>query len=62
VVEAAILEIPAAALQSLCDAHRQNICDNLLGILLKQEGKPKDTVNARLDLADMGIRPHFHCC
>ena len=33
----------------------KNICDNLHGTLLKLEGKTKDTMNARLDLADMGI-------
>jgi len=39
---------------------KKNICDNLLGTLLKIEGKTKDTVNARLDLLDMGIRPELH--
>jgi len=38
----------------------KNICDALLGILLKIEGKNKDTENARLDLYDMGIRHEFH--
>lgn len=36
---------------------QENICDALLGIILYLEGKNKDTVNARLDLQDMGIRP-----
>jgi hypothetical protein len=38
----------------------KNICDSLLGIFLKIEGKNKDTENARLDLYDMGIRQNFH--
>jgi hypothetical protein len=38
----------------------KNICDALLGIILGLDGKNKDTVNARLDLQDMGIRPDLH--
>lgn len=38
----------------------KNICDNLLGTLLNIEGKTKDTINARLDLQDMGIRDELH--
>jgi len=38
----------------------KNICDSILATLLKLEGKTKDTVNARLDLQDMGIRHHLH--
>jgi len=38
----------------------KNICDALLGIILRLEGKNKDTVNARLDLQDMGIRHELH--
>jgi len=38
----------------------KNICDSILSTLLKLEGKTKDTVNARLDLQDMGIRHHLH--
>ncbi|XP_066341736.1 uncharacterized protein [Miscanthus floridulus] len=38
----------------------KNICDALLGIILRLDGKNKDTVNARLDLQDMGIRPELH--
>ena len=37
----------------------KNICDALLGIILCLE-KNKDTVNARLDLQDMGIHPDLH--
>ena len=33
----------------------KNICDNLLGTLLKLEGKTKDTVSSRIDLVAMGI-------
>ena len=38
----------------------KNICMNLLGTLLDIQGKTKDTVNARLDLEDMGIRLELH--
>ena len=38
----------------------KNICDNLLGTLLKLEGKPKDKPNSRIDLVAMGIRPRLH--
>jgi len=38
----------------------KNICMNLLGTLLDIAGKTKDTVNARLDLQDMGIRLELH--
>ncbi|RLN08977.1 uncharacterized protein C2845_PM11G04350 [Panicum miliaceum] len=37
----------------------KNICDNLIGTLLKLQWKTKDTLNARLDLADMSIRSHL---
>ena len=61
-VEAAVLKILGAAPRFLLLPHNldvmhivKNICDNLHGTLLKLEGKTKDTMNARLDLADMGI-------
>ena len=38
----------------------KNICMNLLGILLQIERKTKDTISARLDLQDMGIRCELH--
>ena len=38
----------------------KNICDNLLGTLLKLEGKTKDTLNSRIDLVAMGIRSGLH--
>jgi hypothetical protein len=38
-----------------------NICDNLLWTLLKVEGRTKDTINTRLDLHDMDIRPEYLC-
>jgi hypothetical protein len=38
----------------------KNICDNLLGPLLKLEGKTKDTLNSRIDLVAMGIRHKLH--
>jgi len=38
----------------------KNICDNLLGTLLKLEGKTKDTPNSRIDLVSMGIRRRLH--
>ncbi|KAL5724590.1 hypothetical protein ACHQM5_007830 [Ranunculus cassubicifolius] len=38
----------------------KNICESILGTLLKLEGKSKDTVKARLDLAELGIRSELH--
>lgn len=38
----------------------KKICDNLLGTFLNIDGKTKDTVSARLDLEDMGIRSFLH--
>ncbi|XP_026384960.1 uncharacterized protein LOC113280563 [Papaver somniferum] len=38
----------------------KNICDNIVGTLLNQELKTKDTFKARLDLEDMNIRPELH--
>ena len=35
------------------------MCDSLLGTILDIKGKSKDTVNARLDLADLNIRPEL---
>ncbi|KAL6214304.1 hypothetical protein ACLB2K_013740 [Fragaria x ananassa] len=37
----------------------KNICDNIVGTLLCMD-KSKDTVKARLDLEDMGIREELH--
>ena len=38
----------------------KNIYENILWTLLKVEGKTKDTMNARLDLHDVKIRPQYH--
>ncbi|WVZ93355.1 hypothetical protein U9M48_039342, partial [Paspalum notatum var. saurae] len=38
----------------------KNICENLLWTFLRVEGKTKDTINARLDLEDLGIRKELH--
>ena len=38
----------------------KNICDNLFWTLLNVEDMTKDTINARLDLHDMNIRPEYH--
>ncbi|KAL6533521.1 hypothetical protein OROMI_027633 [Orobanche minor] len=38
----------------------KNICDNILGTLLDMSGKTKDSLNARLDLEEMGIRHQLH--
>ncbi|GJS36393.1 putative reverse transcriptase domain-containing protein [Tanacetum coccineum] len=35
----------------------KNICESLVGTLLNVPGKTKDGVNARLDLAELGIKP-----
>ncbi|XP_050225594.2 uncharacterized protein LOC126675059 [Mercurialis annua] len=38
----------------------KNICDNILGTLMKHKDKNKDTENSRYDLLKMGIRPELH--
>jgi hypothetical protein len=38
----------------------KNVCENILGTLLNILGKSKDTLKARLDLYDMGIRHELH--
>ncbi|WVZ56366.1 LOW QUALITY PROTEIN: hypothetical protein U9M48_006912, partial [Paspalum notatum var. saurae] len=38
----------------------KNICENLLWTFLRLEGKTKDTISARLDLEDLGIRKELH--
>lgn len=38
----------------------KNICDSVVGTLLGIAGKTKETVKARLDLQEMGIRDDFH--
>ncbi|CAL1407367.1 unnamed protein product [Linum trigynum] len=38
----------------------KNICESILGTLLNIDGKTKDTIKARLDLKDMGIRSELH--
>ncbi|XP_059650294.1 uncharacterized protein LOC132296065 [Cornus florida] len=38
----------------------KNICDNVLGTLMNIEGKTKDSLKARLDLQEMGIRKELH--
>lgn len=37
----------------------KNVCENLIGTLLNILGKSKDGVNARKDLAHLGIRPEL---
>ncbi|KAL5570090.1 hypothetical protein UlMin_026665 [Ulmus minor] len=39
---------------------RRNVCDSLLGTLLADPHKSKDTDNARRDLAKLGIRQELH--
>ena len=34
----------------------KNICESLVGTILDIHGKTKDTVNARLDFSDLGIK------
>ncbi|XP_027933103.1 uncharacterized protein LOC114188698 [Vigna unguiculata] len=34
----------------------KNVCDSIIGTLLNIQGKTKDSLNARLDLVEMGIR------
>nr|XP_043639519.1 uncharacterized protein LOC122610612 [Erigeron canadensis] len=38
----------------------KNVCDNIVGTLLGQEGKSKDNYKARLDLQRLGIRKELH--
>jgi len=38
----------------------KNVCDNVIGTLLNIQGKMKDGLNTRQDLADMGIRLQLH--
>ncbi|WVZ84331.1 hypothetical protein U9M48_031373 [Paspalum notatum var. saurae] len=38
----------------------KNICDYIISTFLGIVGKTKDTITARLDLEDMGIRKHLH--
>jgi hypothetical protein len=38
----------------------KNICENLIGTLLKIVGKTKDTINSRVDLEEMGITSNLH--
>ncbi|KAI3447069.1 hypothetical protein Pfo_003734 [Paulownia fortunei] len=46
---------------NLDDMHiEKNICDALIDALLSLEGKSKDTIKARLDMQNMGIRSELH--
>ncbi|KAD0884347.1 hypothetical protein E3N88_43588 [Mikania micrantha] len=38
----------------------KNVCDNIVGTLLGQDGKSKDNYKTRLDLQEMGIRKELH--
>ncbi|XP_052134047.1 uncharacterized protein LOC127752685 [Oryza glaberrima] len=38
----------------------KNVCEGVLGVLLNTPGKMKDTLQARKDLEDMGIRKELH--
>ena len=38
----------------------KNICDNLVDTILKINGKTKDTIDAREDLANLKIRKELH--
>ncbi|WVZ83970.1 hypothetical protein U9M48_031056 [Paspalum notatum var. saurae] len=38
----------------------KNICENLLWTFLRVEGKTKDTISARIDLENLGIRKELH--
>ena len=38
----------------------KNVCDSVIGMLLNIQGKRKDDLNTRQDLADMGIRSQLH--
>ena len=38
----------------------RNVCDSVIGMLLNIQGKTKDGLNTRQDLADMGIWSQLH--
>ena len=38
----------------------KNVCDSVIGTLLNTQGKTKDGLNTRQDLADMGTRSQLH--
>ena len=38
----------------------KNVVDNIIGTLLNLDGKTKDSLKARQDLKDMGIRSELH--
>ncbi|XP_022022264.1 uncharacterized protein LOC110922267 isoform X2 [Helianthus annuus] len=38
----------------------KNVCDNIVGTILGQEGKSKDNYKTKLDLQQMGIRKELH--
>ena len=38
----------------------KNVCDIILGTIMNIKGKTKDTLNARLDMEDMGIMSKLH--
>ncbi|TXG57077.1 hypothetical protein EZV62_018390 [Acer yangbiense] len=38
----------------------KNVCDNVLGTVFNNDGKSKDSLNARLDLQAIGIRNELH--
>jgi len=38
----------------------KNVCDSVIGRLLNIQGKTKDGLNTRQDLAEMGIRSLLH--
>lgn len=38
----------------------KNICDNVLGTFMNIEGKAKDTIKARQDLCQMGLKKELH--
>jgi hypothetical protein len=40
----------------------KNICENLIRTLLKIAEKTTDTINARVDLEEMGIKSNLQWC
>lgn len=38
----------------------KNVCENIIGTILNIDGKLKDNLKSRLDLADMGIHRELH--
>jgi len=48
-----LLERPTATSQFRRNAHREELCDNIINTVMDVPGKTKENVKARLDMAEM---------